>query len=64
MNNARKVGRNLRPACTCELVGSGCEACWPRYHANGSMPYAENRQRLERVEIDNAKREVGYYSGR
>lgn len=64
MNNARKQSRTAGPPCTCELVGSGCAACWPRYHTNGSMPYGEHKERLEQVEIDNAKRQTGYYSGR
>lgn len=41
--------------CTCELWGSACEACGPRYTVNGTMPYLELQERIEQEAINTAK---------
>lgn len=63
MNNRYKVSLStktrynsmLGKPCTCELVGSACESCGPRYVVNGSMPYLEQVEQLDAEAINNAK---------
>lgn len=49
--------RGISYPCTCELDGSACRACFPRYVVNGAMPYGVERELADEEAIERAKEE-------